>query len=351
MKSLHLVHHSSQDPVGEDYEDVYMSSADRPPWTAENLEECEADVLGAADLDGWIMADHLIGLAGQMKGRPVLFENLTSLSFGVFDDGRWESYRGMWEDGYEEEPEDGEDSEDSVRVKNMRDRDMHNSEDEWDSEEEWNSEDEDLYGPRAVWDRNRRNLRNVCPTSAIVDILCKVFYGGARQLPIDTCFNPRAGIDISDIGTGLNVIHGPSLRSYGYRDRTRLYMNTDPVDANVFSMAFGRDLGPLSVAWDYPHHLRFRPITFDSEDGNDDEDKEEGLRRLNLLATRELEICITPTIEGSEIQMQVARQAKEAVDTFCQQEENKEYVDKFLAKYRVLVGDEIPACPCCESRR
>jgi hypothetical protein len=51
------------------------------------------DRLGKMDLDGWELADKVIGRYGSMKhGKHTMFNDLKGLSFGVWDDGRWNVY-------------------------------------------------------------------------------------------------------------------------------------------------------------------------------------------------------------------------------------------------------------------
>jgi hypothetical protein len=72
---------------------------------------------------------------------------------------------------------------------------------------------------------------------------------------------------------------------------------------------------------------------------------------LDKPETPDLELCIVPEIAGNEQQLQLAREIKEALETFRQKDETKEYAEGFLGKFKIFAGDEVPPCPCCGRRR
>jgi hypothetical protein len=95
IKRLYIVHASSSKSTGP----AYMLTRDTDEWRTP-VEACTADVLGTRDLSSWIMAKDLIrqlkNLRSEHRGYYRLreaFSQLNSVSFGTWDTGRWNRYQ------------------------------------------------------------------------------------------------------------------------------------------------------------------------------------------------------------------------------------------------------------------
>jgi hypothetical protein len=137
---------------------------------------------------------------------------------------------------------------------------------------------------------------------------------------------------------------------------TRIYVSTRTLCPDIgtaesvgFYDSFLRDrvLGPLTLNYDDPLRPKFRPstpiVSLDCDISTS--------RKLDLAIDQE--ICIIPETEGDVGQLQLARQVKDALDDFekfsLKRSEGRS--KGYLGKFTILVGDEVPACPCCGLRK
>jgi hypothetical protein len=65
----------------------------------------------------------------------------------------------------------------------------------------------------------------------------------------------------------------------------------------------------------------------------------------------ELEICLVPEEEGNEGQLQLARDVRDALDAFERASKELDGSEEYIGRLKILVGDDIPACPCCGRKR
>ena len=64
-----------------------------------------------------------------------------------------------------------------------------------------------------------------------------------------------------------------------------------------------------------------------------------------------LEICIIPEIDGDEEHVRLAQEIGEAIERFQESAEGLKRMKGLSYTFKCFVGDDIPACPCCGSRR
>lgn len=87
VKNLHLVHNSSRTSVTPEFRTT------NEPHKFPSSDLCQVDVLGRMDLDGWTNAHTIAERARKThrEGFP-LFQNVEHLTLGSWDDGRWSAY-------------------------------------------------------------------------------------------------------------------------------------------------------------------------------------------------------------------------------------------------------------------
>jgi hypothetical protein len=87
IKKLHLVHASSRLPVTP-----HLRTTNKAYEFPSN-ETCQADALARIDLDGWEMTKSSTKRAKKIHGETIaIFQHVKHLSLGSWDDGRWTSY-------------------------------------------------------------------------------------------------------------------------------------------------------------------------------------------------------------------------------------------------------------------
>jgi hypothetical protein len=64
-----------------------------------------------------------------------------------------------------------------------------------------------------------------------------------------------------------------------------------------------------------------------------------------------LELCLVPSGEGNEMELQLARDVRDAWEKFERALQNKGGREGYTGRLKIYVGDESPACPCCGGRR
>ena len=332
-----------------------------PSRSTVELLNCKADGLGTMDLLSWIMASQLVRSIN-LRG---VFRRLESVSFGTWDTGRWEAYR--------------------------QDEDLQMSldgSDDSDSDSDGNDDSQLKVASRAhsKWVKYRLG-KHACPDLAINRILTKIFTGPQNA---NTCWNARALIQL-DFRPGkketLMVVHNAELDDIDevpyHANKTRIYVSADGLlDPNLDIMIFGS----LCLAYDYDIKPVFRLETYsdsDSDstsDSNSDSDSDSGsgsdssgpvvsttqsgqqlqadqrrqatphdphseLRGMNL------ELCLVPSNRGGVMELQLARDVRDAWEKFERALQNKGGREGYTGRLKIYIGDECPACPCCGGRK
>ena len=76
------------------------------------------------------------------------------------------------------------------------------------------------------------------------------------------------------------------------------------------------------------------------------------VKRESALQKVDLEICLVPHKGGDTgHHLQLAMDIKEALDNFHKAAKEVDGTDGHWGVLKILVGDDIPACPCCGLRR
>ena len=339
VKRLYIDHASSSKSTGP----MYMRTRGVSGWTMP-IEACTADVLGTRDLNSWTMAKDLIRQlkSVQSKNRGYYrlceaFTQLKSVSFGTWDTRRWAYYRQQ------------------VKVE---------------------EHDMGFTGRRKAAHRQTdhsvgslkphvRTERNTCPTSAINGILNDIL-SGTRS--IVTCYDARAVIEPNfnkRQDEGLMIVHNADIE-YKYHRNTRIYASTMELYCLIRSDL--RVLRFLTVGFVSLGEVDGKPVF------------RKTCEPIGGLKGLELEICLVPAFEGDEEQIQLARDVKDEWKRFSEtlrkndgfyegllkksrslggasekyyEKRAKQEVElkKYIGNIKFLVGDEIPACPCCGRRR
>lgn len=279
------------------------------------LETCRADRLGTTDLEGWILAANIIDLVKPFNWQQAInFRSLQCLSLFAWDDGRWEKYG---RDSYDEE---------------MNQRSFNRSIGR-------NMHVDAIAKTVGVQDIGSSSPgERVAPTVSIARILEPVL---VRARSTFACGHVSTINDLRYI-KGRKVehqTHFPQQCHFGDRP-SRLYSTTKAFDPSVTT--YGFDIGGLNFCYD-----GHRKPVFSIPSGPVDIGRARNIGTWEP-ATPDLELCIVPEIAGDERQLQLARDIKEALEAFRQKDETtKEYAEIYLTKFKILVGDEVPPCPCC----
>jgi hypothetical protein len=290
-----------------------------------------------------------------------VFRRLESVSFGTWDTGRWESYR---KDEDRQISLDGSDDSDS------------------ESDGDDNNHLKVPSHTHSQWVKYRLG-RHACPDLAINRILGKIFTGPQNA---DTCWNARSMIQL-DFRPGtkdtLMVVHHSQLNEIEevpyHANKTRIYVSADGLREPTMDVMI---FGSLCLAYDYDLKPVFRLETYpdsdsdstsdsdsDSDSGSDSSDPviptnqsgpqlQTGQRRQaaphdphSELKGMNLELCLVPSVEGNEMELQLARDVRDAWEKFERDLQNKGGREEFTGRLKIYVGDESPACPCCGGRR
>ena len=332
VKRLYIVHASSSKSGGP----AYMLSQDTGPWKRRPgfciempLESCSADALGTRDLSSWIMAKTLIDrlksqepedsaswrhrlkrLESQYSGAGTLheaFSQLKFVSFGTWDTGRWKLYNQEVFDEYMDNLRDASDDSDSAH----------------------RSSNHDVKSLEA--DINRK--RKACPQIAMNAVLRSIFFG-TRSLT--TCHDADALIEpdfMSRRDDGFMVVHNARISPRHYR-KTRIYITTIELQACLIDATEGfvRDLLMGSLYFRYNTQMRpeFRLTS----------------PPLHHVIQFDLEICLLPENEGNQGQLNLGKDVRDALEKYQKASKGKDG-----ERMKILVGDDIPPCPCCGGRR
>lgn len=69
--------------------------------------------------------------------------------------------------------------------------------------------------------------------------------------------------------------------------------------------------------------------------------------RDHYLQKVNLEICLSPEVEGDSGQLELARDIKEALEKYEKASQEADGNRGHMGKLKIIVGDDIPPCPCC----
>jgi hypothetical protein len=295
------------------------------------------------------------------------FSRLESLSYGTWDDGRWSVYK------QEDTKEIEEDEAITMRLESGF---LH----------------PDDFTSSGMFRRYRRSIsrpgRKVCPSSVINSILKKVFYDSH---PIDICQNDQAGINLKfGSESSLKVIHTTLLDIPAISGRVRIYTTTKGLGVR-FPRTIG--IGNLRFRYDIQMKPVFRRSSWDSS-LDDDSDSGSGSVVDDLSAVimqnpqlqpdyhrprsdpnrdlltsmmqayqaapqrqrpsrtqQSLEICIAPETPGDEGQLQLALDIQEALRIYEEASQAKDGTNGYQGTIKIIVGEDIPPCPCCGGGR
>lgn len=356
IRKLYIIHASSSNARGH----LYMIHQGPSRSTVE-LFNCKADGLGTTDLLSWIMASQLVRSIN-LRG---VFRQLQSVSFGTWDTGRWESYR--------------EDEDRQISLDGSHDSDS-------DSDSDDNNQLKAATHTHSKWIKYRLG-KHACPDLAINRILTKIFTGPQNA---DTCWNARSLIQL-DFRPGtketLMVVHHAQLDEIDevpyHPHKTRIYVSADGLREPTMDVMI---FGSLCLAYDYDMQPVFRLETYsdsgsdsdstsnsgsdsDSESASDSSDPvvptnqpgqqlQTDQRRQatphdphSELKGMNLELCLVPSAQGNVMELQLARDVRDAWETFERTLRNKGGREGYTGRLMIYIGDECPACPCCGGRK
>ena len=395
VKKLYIVHASSNRSRGE----VFMTVAGDEHKINTLLTAYDADILGLMDLSGWQLARDFIAGGNTLtkKFDPDYqyknhFTQLETVSFEAFDDGRWARYKAQ-EDGKDQSRRscgnssrvvrhgslfgssslgafanrlssigastDGTPRIDVSRIGNPRVRasiiDTYNA----------GSSNGGMYrlGSPSVDSSTLGTFstgfsasmlsaiiqtrgRDVCPSFAIKTTIRDLFMD-PKSLVI--CSIARSAVKLEQ-RAGLSIIHQRRLESmHSYPlGPTRIYTTTKHLDNTellVLSLCFDRHEKPF---------FRSRTPIRSSDSTTDAPSSWASLygsgKRESALKNVNLEICLVPHKEGNAEQLQLAMDIKNALDKFHKAAKKVDGTDGHLGVLKILVGDDIPPCPCCGRR-
>jgi hypothetical protein len=406
VKKLHIVHSSSNRSRGE----VFMTVDGGARKIDTLLTAYDADILGLMDLSGWQLArDFLAGGNTLTKKFDPDYQyknyliHLETVSFGAFDDGRWARY-----DSQEDElglnrrcgssssrsarygsligtsslesfasrlsligsstigtSTDGTPRIDVSRIGNPRVRasmiDTYNA----------GSSNTGMYrlGSPLVDSSTLGTFstgfsastfsamiqtrgKDVCPSFAIKTTIRDLFMD-SKSLVI--CSNARSAIKLEQ-REGLSIIHQKRLEpmhSYPLGP-TRIYTTTKYLDKLgghrylellVLLLCFDRQNKPF-----FRSRTPFRETEVASGSAPSWSSIHGSGRREAALQKVNLEICLVPYKEGDAGHLQLAMDIKDALDKFHKAAKEMDGTDGHWGVLKILVGDDIPPCPCCGRR-
>lgn len=262
-------------------------------------ELCEVDALGRSDLDGMQEANRLLDdYKTRNKDADWIFRNLESVSFGVWTGKRWGGY-------YASEPT-------PYRT----------------------------HGSLPINDPDTRSVLDEATRSWSVfrniDMCVTLGQG------IFSVFPPVADSDILS-QSGMRVIHNGTFSTlryiYNYPGPTRIYLGTDWLEAYRNSLSVRSDSREPFRSYGWAMYLSAPRRNWSDE-------------RIAAFKRSSMVLCIVPRGFGDrKAQDSLSREVKEALELF-HQEACKTKGDARLWKDRIkiLVGEEVPACPCCGSK-
>jgi hypothetical protein len=400
VKKLHIVHASSNRSRGE----VFMTVDGGRRKIDTLLTAYDADILGLMDLSGWQLARGFIAGGNTLtkKFDPDYqyqnhFTQLETVSFGAFDDGRWARYashkdnQGLFrrcghssraarcgslfgssslgsfaselssiESSTIGTSTDGTPRIDVSRIGNPRVRasmiDTYNAGSSNSGMYRLGSDlvDSSTLGTfstgfsASTFSAMRQTRgKDVCPSFAINTTIRDLFMDSKSLV---TCSTARSVIKLEQMGC-LSIIHQKRLESmHSYPlGPTRVYATTK--DLNKFGIHL--DLLVLSLCFDREKNPFFRSRTpiRDSEAASGSATSWSSIygsgRHEAALQKVNLEICLVPRDAGH---LQLAMDIKDALDKFHEAAKKVDGTDGHWGVLKILVGDDIPPCPCCGRR-
>jgi hypothetical protein len=201
--------------------------------------------------------------------------------------------------------------------------------------------------------------RNVCPDDRIMGILCDIF-SDAPSLK-STCHNFKAVIRPHRRDSVFTVVHHAEFEDLDILGPvpTRIYVTTSQLPgghsrAGRRNYASDIPLGILRFAYDRSMKavIRLSTSDFDSESDDGSINRPPTYSEPDGSDSKiDLEICIVPEIEGHQGQLWLAREVRDALASFEQASLEKDGTLGYPGRIKFFVGDDIPACPCCGSKR
>jgi hypothetical protein len=286
VKNLHLVHASSRTAVTPEFRTI------NKPHEFPSSDLCDVDVLGRMDLDGMKNAYTIAERARKVHGESFpIFQNVEHLTLGSWDDGRWSTYYADFRRG--------------------------------------------LNGRAVLPDNELPTIvAQLEPSLSILRsrVTCRRLEDGLYS------GSPPSASKNTDLGRGpgMNIIHATSIDDKldrSYEGLTRIY-----IDIAFFvryndnlSQRSARNLEPFkSYGW-LLHRMSSYRMT-DTEPAS---------------AVPSLELCLVSR-DGDHWGLDLALEVKEALDKYRKDVLDRKGKDRIRhGGVRILVGDEVPVCPCC----
>jgi hypothetical protein len=286
VKNLHLVHASSRTVVTPEFQTT------NKPHEFPSSDLCDVDVLGRMDLDGWKNAHTIAQRARKVHGESFpIFQNVEHLTLGSWDDGRWSTYYADFRRG--------------------------------------------LNGLAVLPDNELPTIVAQLESSLsilISRVTCRRLEEGLYSM------NHSCAIRNTDLdrGPGMTIIHATSMDdklNRSYEGLTRIYIDIAffvRYKDNLSHMS-ARNLEPFrSYGW-LLHRMSSYRMT-DTEPAS---------------TVPSLELCLVSR-NGDRRRLDLALEVKEALDKYRKDVLDQKAKDKIRhGEVRVLVGDEVPVCPCC----
>lgn len=323
VTNLHIVHASSSVPLPVD--DCYLVMPTYERRTLVSLEECRADRLGKMDLDGYVLADDIMR---RMEPRHPSFDRLKTLALGAWDDGRWHIYA---INQTKAALDDTDPSAYQTAISEV-------GTDEGSALAFFFETHEFIRLDTTVG----RMDRSACPISRVEDILYRAFYSDRS---VTACTRSNTVLETERMPNfDLMIRHGYQLPDSFHDSPGRYY-----VTSQSFQAGDGVDDAASCVRFAGLHLRRdnlAKPVfTIDTTLASFTSLEE------HFWSMRDVELCIAPMIPGDEGQLRLSEAIKDAAQSFRQRDKTtREHADRYWKNFRILVGDEIPACPCCGSR-
>jgi len=286
VKNLHLVHASSRTAVTPAFRTT------NKPHEFPSSDLCDVDVLGRMDLDGWRNA-HTIAERGRKvhgDGFPI-FQNVEHLTLGSWDDGRWSAYYADFRRG--------------------------------------------ITGREVLPDNELPTI--VAQAEPSLSILRSRFTCRRLEEGLYSGTPPSASKK-TDLGRGpgMTIVHATSMDdklNRSYEGLTRIYINIAffiRYRDNLSHMS-ARNLEPFkSYGW-LLHRMSSYRLT-DMEPAS---------------SVPSLELCLVSR-EGDQKGLELALEVKEVLERYRKDVLDRKGKDRIRhGEVRILVGDEVPVCPCC----
>lgn len=197
--------------------------------------------------------------------------------------------------------------------------------------------------------------KDVCPSFAIKNTIRDLFEDSKSLV---MCSDDRSAIKL-ERKVGLTIIHQQRLESmHSYPlGPTRIYTTTKSMEKLgvhryfdlkeiVLSLCFDRHKNPFFLSRTRSRNSDVAPgstLSWASIHGSG--------KRESALQKVYLEICLMPHNAGDARELQLAVDIKKALDQFHNAFEKVDGTDGHWGGLKILVGDDIPACPCCGRRR